>query len=637
MAFHKVLGIDLGTTNSCLAVLEGDRVNVIPMPDGARTIPSVVAYSPTGQEVLVGTVAKNQSVMNPLRTITAPKRLIGLNMTDKDAQDHKKRVSYRVVDNGGRAGIQLEGVTMPRDGTSTKDPIVSPEEVSAKILGKIKEAASQHFGFKVTEEVDAVITVPAYFNNSQREATKAAGKIAGLNVLRIINEPTAAAIAYTYGKSVYERKMVAVYDFGGGTFDISIVEIQAGDNPKDIVAEVRSTHGDTYLGGEDIDIALSNRIVELIKEQYPGQVNFEDPSIKQRIRIASEEAKKRLSSELTADITLPFLSPTVNFQSQITRSDFVKLAEPIIRKTRTSCEAAMEDCGVKPSEIDEVILVGGSTRIPAVRELVKSIFGKEPKSDLNPDEIVACGAAIYGGQVKGDVKDLLLLDVTPLSLGIETLGGYFTKLIKRNSTVPTQASQIFSTAEDNQTKVSIKVYQGERAMAGDNKLLGEFELADIPPAPKRVPQIEVSFQIDVDGIVHVTAKDKGTGKENSITIQGAKSMTEEEVNRLVEEANQYREEDEKKRRRLETMNNAEMDIYAAEKLLEDEKNNEKISEDTRNQVKDALAPVKEELEKVKNDIQHDPEHLITLHESLKQANMKAGQEIYQSGGTPQES
>jgi molecular chaperone DnaK len=625
MAFNKVLGIDLGTTNSCLAVMEGKSPVVINMIDGSRTLPSVVAYlnKEGSEEIIVGLPAKNQAVTNPRRTINAVKRLMGQSVNDPDVVKHKQNVSYEIREKNNKAVVYIDG--MPK----------YPEEISATILRKIKEAAGNHYGFDAAkEQVKAVITVPAYFNNEQREATKQAGAIAGLDVIRIINEPTAAAIAYTYGKPVHGKKRLAVYDLGGGTFDISILEIEQGHDGADaLIVEVLSTNGNTFLGGEDIDRALLDYIMKDIKDRHPN-VNTTDPSIVQRVRLEAEKIKKDLSSLSTATVSLPFLSVNpdgsmINYSTEVSRAKLNELSAHIIDQTIEPCRKALKDANLSPNEVDEIILVGGMTRMPAVREAVKKFFGKEPKSDLNPDEIVACGAAIHGAQIQGTITDILLIDVTPLSLGIETLGGVFTPLIKRNTSIPTQASQIFSTAEDGQTKVVIKVYQGERSVAADNKILGSFELVDIPPAPRGVPKIEVSFNIDSNGIVHVTAQDKGTGKQQSLIIKDSNSLSKDEQERLVKEAEQYQEEDQKKLKALEAINDADTKIYEAEKMLKE--NESKLDSDLINRLNEKINTAKSRLSDVKSGTVTDVEELKAANEELTAAIMDAGKMIYSKG------
>lgn len=622
MVFNKVLGIDLGTTNSCLAVVEGKQAVVINMLDGSRTIPSVVAYlkkPDSSEEIIVGLPAKNQAVTNPKNTINAVKRLMGHGIDDPDVVMHKKNVSYDIRDKNGKAVVYVDG--QPK----------YPEEISAVILRRIKEAAANHYGFDAAKTtVKAVITVPAYFNNEQREATKQAGAIAGLDVIRIINEPTAAAIAYTYGKPLHSKKRVAVYDLGGGTFDISILEIEPGHDGSDaIVVEVLSTNGNTFLGGEDIDRALLEFVMKDIRDMYPS-VNTSDPSIVQRVRLEAEKVKKDLSSLSTATISLPFLSVNrdgsmINYSKEISRAKLNELSSSIIDATIEPCRKALADANLSTNDVDEIILVGGMTRMPAVRDAVKRFFGKEPKSDLNPDEIVACGAAIHGAQIQGTITDILLIDVTPLSLGIETLGGVFTPLIKRNTSIPTQASQIFSTAEDGQTKVVIKVYQGERSVAADNKLLGSFELIDIPAAPRGVPKIEVSFNIDSNGIVHVTAKDKGTGKEQSLVITESTSLSKEEQDRLIREAEQNQEEDQRKLKLVEAMNDADSKIYEAEKMIRE--NESKLDSDLVNRLKERIEDSRKHLNDARSG-SGDVEAMKNANEELTKLIMDAGKMIY---------
>ena len=541
----KVIGIDLGTTNSCVAVVEGGEPKVIVNEEGNRTTPSVVAFS--DNEVLVGVTARRQAVVNPDKTIYSAKRFIGSKLDEvKGAAD---KVAFSVVGSpSGDASIEING------------KLHSPPEVSAKVLQKLKRAAEKYLGESVTE---AVITVPAYFNDSQRQATKDAGKIAGLEVKRIINEPTAAALAY--GLGVDKEQLIAVYDFGGGTFDVSVLEV-SGD-----VVEVLSTNGDTYLGGDNIDEAIIEYLTDQFNEGTGIDVSSDNMAM-QRIREAAEKAKVELSSAQQSDINLPFLTADASgpkhLTHTLTRSKFEQLTENVIKKTFKSCENALSDAGIEADAIDEVILVGGSTRIPLVIKLVKKFFGKDPHQGVNPDEVVALGAAVQGGVLSGDVKDVLLLDVTPLSLGIETMGAITTKLISRNTTIPTKKSEIFSTAADNQMQVDIHVLQGERDMAGDNRSLGRFALDGIPPAPRGVPQIEVTFDIDADGILSVSAKDKATGKEQSITIKSSGGLEEDEIDQMVKDASKFEASDQQKRVLIETRNNLDNLIHQAKKMTE---------------------------------------------------------------------
>ncbi len=598
----KVIGIDLGTTNSCVAVMEGGSPKVIANSEGARTTPSVVAVNDSGER-LVGQVAKRQGVTNPTNTIFAVKRLIGRKFESKEVEDAQKNLPFKIVKaENGDAWVEL------------KDEQKSPQEISAMILTKMKQTAEDYLGEKVT---DAVITVPAYFNDAQRQATKDAGKIAGLNVQRIINEPTAAALAYGLDKEG-ERK-IAVFDLGGGTFDISILELGEG------VFEVKSTHGDTYLGGEDFDLKLVDFLADEFKKDQGIDLRSDTLAL-QRLKEAAEKAKHELSSASETDVNLPFItadsSGPKHLNTKISRSKLEAMCEDLLNRLDDPCRVALKDAGLEPGDINDVILVGGMTRMPAVQQRVKNVFGKDASKNVNPDEAVAIGAAVQAGVLQGDVKDVLLLDVTPLSLGIETYGGVFTKLIEKNTTIPTRKSQVFSTAADNQPAVSIHVLQGEREMANDNKTLGRFELVGIPPAPRGMPQIEVTFDIDGNGIVHVSAKDLGTGKEQSIQITASSGLTEEEIDSMVKDAEEHAEEDKQRKEKVEIRNTLDSSIYSAEKQLSDL--GEKLSPEDRGSVDSALEEAKEALES------DDLDRMKTASETLLQASHKISEQVYKA-------
>lgn len=601
----KIIGIDLGTTNSAMAVMQSGKPEIIANSEGNRTTPSVVAVNKNGER-LAGQVARRQQVTNPKNTIYEVKRLIGRNWNDKEVQRDLKLMGYEIVKSGNGVKVKMA------------DKEYSPEEISAMILGKLKSDAESFLGDKVSE---AVITVPAYFDDSQRQATKDAGKIAGLEVKRIINEPTAAALAYGLDKGKKKDEKIAVYDLGGGTFDVSILELGEG------VFEVKSTNGDTHLGGADFDRALVNYFVAEFKKEH-GVDLTEDKAAMQRLRDEAEKAKIELSTAQEVDINLPFLTADAegpkHFEHKLTRAKLESLVSDLIEKTAAPCEKALKDAGLKASDIDAVVLVGGMTRMPAVQEKVKQIFGKEPMKGVNPDEVVAIGAAIQGGVLQGEVKDVLLLDVTPLSLGIETMGGVMTKLIERNTTIPTSKSEVFSTAADNQPQVEIHVAQGEREIIEGNKSLGRFVLDGIPPAPRGIPQIEVTFNIDANGILNVTAKDKGTGKEQSITISGSGNLDKTEVEKMAKEAETHAEEDKAKKERVEARNMLDSAVYQAEKLQKD--NADKLSEDDQKTLGEALEAAK----KVVADDKADKDALENAAKELNDKLMPIGAKLYEA-------
>ena len=601
----KILGIDLGTTNSCMAIMDGKDGKVLENREGARTTPSMVAFT-TKDERLVGTPAKRQAVTNPEGTLFAIKRLIGRRFNDKMVERDKELVPYHIVSGeNGDAWVEVHGKKY------------APAQISAFVLQKLKEDAESYLGEKITE---AIITVPAYFDDAQRQATRDAGKIAGLEVMRIINEPTAAALAY--GMDQKKSGMIAVYDLGGGTFDVSILEIGDG------VFEVKSTNGDTFLGGEDFDARVMDYLADEFKKEQGIDLR-QDRMALQRLKEAAEKAKIELSSATSTDVNLPFITADASgpkhLNITLTRAKLELLVEDLLQRTKGPMEKALKDAGVSTSQIDEVILVGGMTRMPKVQEIVKNFFGKEPHKGVNPDEVVAMGAAIQGGVLKGDVKDVLLLDVTPLSLGIETLGGVFTRLIDRNTTIPTKKSQVFSTAEDGQTAVTIRVFQGEREMARDNKLLGQFDLVGIPPAPRGMPQIEVSFDIDANGIVNVSAKDKATNKEQTIRIQASRGLKDEDIDKMVKEAEAHAEEDKKLKAAVEARNHADALIHTTEKSLKE--NGDKIGQADKDAIEAALSDLKGSLDS------NDAEQIKAKTDALVQASMKMGEAMYKDSGT----
>ncbi|MCC6025824.1 MAG: molecular chaperone DnaK [Caldimicrobium sp.] len=597
-----IVGIDLGTTNSCVAIFEGGEPKVIPNREGTRTTPSVVAFQESG-EILVGLPAKRQAIINAENTIFGIKRLMGRKFNDPVVQEWRKRVPYKIVEApNGDAHVEVRGKRM------------SPPEISAMILRKIKQDLEEYLG---TEVKDVVITVPAYFDDTQRQATKDAGRIAGLNVIRIINEPTAACLAYGLEKK--KEGIIAVFDLGGGTFDISILEIGDG------VFEVKATAGDTFLGGEDFDMRIVDYIAEEFKKEHGIDLR-QDKMALQRLKEAAEKAKIELSSTLETEINLPFITADAtgpkHLVMRLTRAKLESLVEDLIERLEEPCRIAMKDAGITPKDIDEVILVGGMTRMPRVQQKVKEIFGKEPVKGVNPDEVVAMGAAIQAAVLKGEVRDVLLLDVVPLSLGIETLGGVFTVIIPRGTTIPTRRSQIFTTAADNQTAVTIHVLQGERPLAKDNKSIARFDLVGIPPAPRGVPQIEVTFDIDADGILHVTAKDLGTGKEQSIVVRPTSGLTEEEIKRIIEEAEKYAEEDRRKRELAEARNQADSLIYSVEKTLREL--GDKAPADLRKEVEEKIAKLREKMEG------EDIEAIRRASDELTQASYRLAEMLYRT-------